>query len=201
MRFRSIWLVVAPAIIAVAVVGLIVARHAGTTSGTAPDLSTPGVKACPSGPPDACDELIARALHVDARVLPSIAPTTSDLRYRKGFVLISRTANEAPTAVIEYEASPGDSELQTFHVTFRVKAPPVRDGRRVGTTTGHRSFRIVRTNLGTLALVFNDEHFGYVVGRGVGADLADTVTDFARAKQLVDAIRLSTRQLNPKVSK
>ena len=88
MRFRSVWYLLAPAVVAVAIAGLVGARHAGTTSGTAPDLSTPGVKTCPSGPPDACDELFARALHVDARVLPSIAPTTADLRYRTGFVLI-----------------------------------------------------------------------------------------------------------------
>jgi hypothetical protein len=58
----------------------------------------------------------------------------------------------------------------------------------------------VRTNLGTLGLVFNDEHLAYVVGRGIGANLSQTPADLARAEQVVDAISLSTRQLNPPVT-
>src|SRR5690349_17612981 len=117
MRLRSLWLIVVPVVLAVAVTSVLAARHVGTSSGTAPDLSTPGVKACPSGPPDACHELMAQILHVDARDLPSFAENTRDLHYRKGFVLISKTRDEAPTAVVEYELTSDQSELQTFHVT------------------------------------------------------------------------------------
>jgi hypothetical protein len=194
------WLILLPVVLAVAAGGVVVAQHAGTSSATTPDLSTPGVKACPSGPPDACHELMAKLLHVDERDLPRVAENTRELHYRKGFVLISKNRDEAPTAVIEYEMSPDQSELQTFHVSFRPKTPPTQDDRHVGTTPGHRTFRIVRTNLGTLGLVFNDEHLAYVVGRGIGANLSQTPADLARAEQVVDAISLSTRQFNPPVT-
>jgi hypothetical protein len=197
MRFRSVWLILVPVVFALAVTGVLVARHAGTSSPTAPDLSTPGVKACPSGTPDACHELMAQLLHIDARDLPSIAENTRDLHYRKGFVFVSNTRNEAPTVVLEYGLSSGQSESETYHVTFGVRTAPKQDRRPVGTTPGHRTFRIVRTALGTIGLVFNDEHLGYVVGRGIGANLNQTPADLARAEQVVDAVGLSTRQLNP----
>src|SRR5205085_1804851 len=103
----------------------------------------------------------------------------------------------APTAVFEYASSRGQSAFQAFHLVIAPHVEPKQDDRPVGTTPGRRTFRIVRTKLGTIGLVFNDEHFAYIVQHGFALELSQTPHELALAEQLVDAVHLTTRQLNP----
>jgi hypothetical protein len=179
------------------IAGIVVAHHEGTATGTPPDLSTPAKKDCPSGPPNGCRGLIAEMLHVDLQAVPTIASTTDGLQFQKGYVLLDRTGSNQPTAVFEYASSTGQSPFQALHLVIAPHAAPKHDDRPVGTTPDHRTFRIVRTKLGTIGLVFNDEHFAYIVQRGLDANLSQTPHELALAEQLVDAVHPMTRQLNP----
>jgi hypothetical protein len=197
MTHRWTWFAVAPVILILGIAGVFLAQHEGTTTGTPPDLSTPAKKDCPSGPPDACREMIAGLLRVDAQAVPTLAESTDGLQFQKGYVLLDKTGTNQPTAVFEYASSPGQSSFETFHLVIAPHVAPTHDDRPVGTTPSNRTFRIVRTNLGTIGLVFNDEHFAYIIQRGFSADLSQTPHELALAEHLVDAVHLTTRQLNP----
>jgi hypothetical protein len=194
---RWAWLVVAPIVLFLALAAFNIARHEGTAIGTPPDLSTPARKECPSGPPDGCRELVAGLLHVDLRAVPTIAATTEGLRFQRGYVVLPETASVPPFAIFEYASSSGPSALQALHLVMSPYVAPKVDKRPVGTTPGRRTFRIVRGTLGTFGLVFYDEHFVFAVERGLGGDLNRTPRDLALAEQLIDAVRLTTRQLDP----
>jgi hypothetical protein len=200
MVHRWAWFVIAPVVLALGLAAVLIARREGTATGTPPDLSTPVKKECPIGPPDECREFIASQLHVEIRNLPTVAATIDGLQLRDGYVLIDRTGSRQPNAFFEYASSPQESLFQWFRIGITSRAAPKRDNRPIGHTPGGRPFRIVRTRLGTIGLVFNDEHFAYIVARGIGDDLSQTPHELALAERLVDAVQLRTRQVNPPVT-
>ncbi len=195
MRRFLVLPIVVPAIVIAAVVGIVLAGRTGTGVGNSAHAQNdfPTTNNCPAGEPNNCRDLIARTVHLDAAVVPTIDTHTAGLRFQNGAVVIPKDGNP-PTTRFTFAAT---GPARVYDVLVTPRAAPKTDARSVGTTPGGHRYRISRTTAGTTGLVFFDAHFSYLVVDDSGALLTKASGGLTLAQQLVDAVHPATPLVDP----
>ena len=197
-----------PAILALPVValfgiaGFLLAAQIGTATGTSVDSSRspfPAQKVCPASTPDDCRALAADAFHVDAAAFANVSAKTPGLEYKSGRVLLPKDGS-APVAEFTYAVSNtavAANARPSYQILIAPRTVPKGDKRTVGTTTHGNKFREATGTQGVGGLVFFDEHFSYIVVSESGAALDKAPGALTLARELVDAVHLTSRRLDP----